>query len=127
MWKVVGHVVGGRQAQCAVVGRCKVLPDVQQLHVRQPSTVLCKTRGCLCSFRLLTMGGVSPETCSASFKIRNNKILIHCCIFFDFSVRTVLQYTDPQTSSPGKSVLHSCHLLTTGYFGPFPVGTVARG
>jgi len=30
------------------------LPDnVQQLHVRQPSVVLCKTRGYLCSFRLL--------------------------------------------------------------------------
>jgi hypothetical protein len=50
------------------------------VRVRQPSTVLCKTRGCLCSFRLLMMGGVSPETCWASFKIRNNKILIHCCI-----------------------------------------------
>jgi hypothetical protein len=28
----------------------------------------CKTRGCQCSFRLLMMGGVSPETCSASCK-----------------------------------------------------------
>jgi len=36
--------------------------SVQQLHVWQPSTVLCKTRGCLCSFRLLMMGGMSPET-----------------------------------------------------------------
>ena len=45
------------------------LPDnIQQLHIRQPSTVLCKTRGCLCSFRLLMMGVVSPETCWASFK-----------------------------------------------------------
>ena len=42
-WKVVGRVVGGRQAQ--------YVPDnVHQLHVQ-------------CSFRLLTMGGVSPETC----------------------------------------------------------------
>ena len=24
---------------------------------------VCKTGGCLCSFRLLMMGGVSPETC----------------------------------------------------------------
>jgi hypothetical protein len=32
MWKDVGRC----QAQCAVVGRCKVLPDnVQQLHVRK--------------------------------------------------------------------------------------------
>ena len=90
-------------------------PDnIQQLHVRQPSTVLCKTRGCLCSFRLLMMGGVSPETRWASFKIRNNKILIHCCILLDFftvrtnlpvwrlvgffTVRIVLWCTYPQTS-----------------------------
>jgi hypothetical protein len=33
---------------------------------KQPSTVLWKTRGCQCSFRLLMMGGVSPETCWAS-------------------------------------------------------------
>ena len=32
--------------------------------VGRPTTVhVCKTRGCLCSFRLLMMGGVSPETC----------------------------------------------------------------
>ena len=61
MWEVVG---------CAVVGRCHV----------------CKTRGCLCSFRLLMVGGVSPETCWASFKIRNNKMLIHCCILLGFSL-----------------------------------------
>jgi len=41
-----------------------MLPDnVQQLHVRHPSKVLCKTRLCWCSFRLLMMGGVTPETC----------------------------------------------------------------
>jgi len=45
---------------------------------------VCKTRGCLCSFSLLMMGDVSPETCWASFKIRNNKILIHCCILLGF-------------------------------------------
>jgi len=60
------------------------LPDnLQQLHVRQPS-ILYKTRGCLCSFRLLMMGGVWPETCWATFKIRNNKILIHSCILLGF-------------------------------------------
>jgi hypothetical protein len=53
-------------------------------HVWQPSTVLCKTRGCLCSFRLLMMGGVSPETCWTLFKIRNNEILLHRCILLDF-------------------------------------------
>ena len=82
LWKVVG---------CAIVGSCQAaytLPDnVQQWHIWQPFTVLCKTRGCLCSFRLLMMGGVAPETCWASFKIGNNKILIHCCILLAFSVR----------------------------------------
>ena len=29
---------------------------------------VCKTRGCQCSFRLLMMGGVPPETCWASYK-----------------------------------------------------------
>jgi hypothetical protein len=33
-----------------------------------------------CRVRYPMMGGVSPETCWASFKIRNNTILIHCCI-----------------------------------------------
>jgi len=28
---------------------------------------------------------------------------------------------------PGKPVLHSCHLLTTRYSGPFPEGKVAGG
>jgi len=31
-----------------------MLPEnFQQQHVRQTSTLLCKSRGCLCSFRLL--------------------------------------------------------------------------
>jgi hypothetical protein len=88
LWKVVGS---------AVAGRCQVA-DVQQLHFWQPSTVLCKTRGRLCSFGLLMMGSVSPETRWTSFKIRNNNILMHCCILLDFSVRTVLWCMDPRTS-----------------------------
>jgi len=44
------------------------VPDsVYQLHVQQPSTYE-KPRGCQCSFRLLMMGGVSPETCRSSYK-----------------------------------------------------------
>jgi hypothetical protein len=40
------------------------VPDnLHQLHVPR-----MKTRGCQCSFRLLIMGGVSPETCWASYK-----------------------------------------------------------
>jgi len=58
-WKVVGR---------AAVGRCQVatLPDnVQQrpTAIRPTTFHVCKTRGCLCSFRLLMMGAVSPETC----------------------------------------------------------------
>jgi len=50
-WKVVGRLVAGR---CPTT-----------FHV-------CKTRGCQCSFRLLVMGGVSPETCWASYKYEIN-------------------------------------------------------
>jgi len=58
---------------------------------RPPTTRLTtfhvwKTRGYQCSFRLLMMGGVSPETCWASYKYGIIKILIHCCILLDFSL-----------------------------------------
>ena len=99
------YVIGCRMCHCLTSG---TLPDnVQQLHVWQPSTVSCKTRGCLCSFRLLMMGGMSPETCWASFKIRNNKIWIHRCILLGFSVRNVLRCTDPQTPSFQSSTTYS--------------------
>jgi len=49
----------------------------QRPTTARPTTFhVCKTRGCLCSFRLLMMGCMSPKICWASFKIRNNKILI---------------------------------------------------
>ena len=56
---------------------------------RPPSTrptnlYVRKARGCQCSFRLLMMGGLLPETCWASFKYGIIKILIHCCILLDF-------------------------------------------
>ena len=65
----------------AVVGLCQVAYATwQRPTTARPTTFhVCKTRGWLCSFRLLMMGGVSPETCWASFKTRNNKIFIHCC------------------------------------------------
>ena len=45
-WKVVGRVAGG-----------------QRPPATRPTTFhICKTRGCQCSFRLLMMGRVSPET-----------------------------------------------------------------
>jgi hypothetical protein len=78
-WKDVRRVVSGPcQAQCAWQGPPTTRPTT--FHV-------WKTRGCQCSFRLLMMGGVSPETCWASYKYRIIKILIHFCILLDFSPR----------------------------------------
>jgi hypothetical protein len=49
--------------QPLVLHTWKVLSDVQLLDfVRQRTFHVCKPRGCLCSFRLLLMGGVSSET-----------------------------------------------------------------
>jgi len=78
-WKVVG---------CAVVGHCQVAYATWQCPTTARLTTfhVCKTRGCLCSIRLPMIGGVSPETCWAPLKIRNNKILIHCCILLGFSL-----------------------------------------
>jgi hypothetical protein len=46
-WKAVGRIVVGTLTATT-----------------RPTTFdVCKTRGCLCSFRLLMMGDVSPETC----------------------------------------------------------------
>jgi len=59
-WKVVGRVVGGHcEAHCAWQRPPTTCPTT--FHV-------WKTRGYQCSFRLLMMGGVSPETCWASDK-----------------------------------------------------------
>jgi len=76
-WKVVGRVVGARcQAQ--------YVPDnVHQLHV-QTNFHVYKTRGCQCIFRLLMMGGVSPETRWSSYKygiIKFWYIVASCWIF----------------------------------------------
>ena len=42
-----------------------------------------KNQRLLVQFRLLMMGGVSPETCWASYKYKI-KIFIHCCILLGF-------------------------------------------
>jgi len=78
-WKFVGRTV---------VGRCQIAYATWQRPTTVRPTVfhVCKTRGCLCSFKLLMMSGVSPEICWASFKIRINRILIHCCILLGFSL-----------------------------------------
>jgi hypothetical protein len=67
------HVSGDTTWQCPTTAR--------------PITFhICKTRGCLCSFRLLMMGGVSPEICWLSFKLRSNKkcwyTVAFCWIFY---------------------------------------------
>jgi len=60
-WKAVGRVA---------VGRCQAPGAWQRLPTTRPTTShIWKTRGCQCSFRLLMMGGVSPETCWASFNL----------------------------------------------------------
>jgi len=62
-----------------VVGRC------QRPATTRPTTFhVCKTRGCQCSFRLLMLGGVSPETCWATYKygIINFDTLLHLVGFF---------------------------------------------
>jgi len=76
-WKDVG---------LAAVGRCQIgYATWQRPTTVRPTTFhVCRTRSCLCSFKLLMMGGVSSETCRASFKIKSNKILIKCCILLDF-------------------------------------------
>jgi len=71
----VGRVVGERcqaEAHCACAWQ-------------RPTTFhVWKTRGCQCSFRLLMMGGVSPETCWALYKygiIKFWYIVASCWIF----------------------------------------------
>jgi hypothetical protein len=85
------------------------------LHWQRPTTAgpttfhVCKTRGCLCSFRLLMMGGVSHETSWASFKIRNKQnydTLLHLVGFVTVSNRIVVATA---TSSGYLSVYFTQH------------------
>jgi uncharacterized protein with PQ loop repeat len=88
-WKVVGRVVGGRcQGHCAWQGPPTTLPTT--LHV-------CKSRACQCSFMLLMMDGVSPETCWVLYKYGIINFLIHFCILLDFSLRTQTHFSEVQT------------------------------
>jgi len=65
-------------------------PACEQCAWQRPPTTrpttfyVWKTRGCQCSFRLLMMSGVSPETCWASYKygiIKFWYIVASCWIF----------------------------------------------
>jgi len=57
----------------------------QRPPTTRPTTFnVWKTRGCQCSFKFLMMGGVSPETCQASYKygiIKFWYIVASCWIF----------------------------------------------
>jgi hypothetical protein len=75
-WKAVVRVVGGR---------CKAQCDLRQPTTPPTAFHIWKIRGCQCRFRLLMMGGVSPETCWASYKYVIIKILTYYCILLDFS------------------------------------------
>ena len=62
-WKAVGRAVGGR---C----QAHTVPDSLTTSTNYTSNNLpcMKIRACQCSFRLMMMGGVSPETCWALCK-----------------------------------------------------------
>jgi len=76
MWQVVWTCSWWTcQAQCAW--------HDHQLYV-QTTYHVWKTRGYQCSLRLLMMGGVSPETCWASYKYGKTKFwyIVSSCILF---------------------------------------------
>jgi hypothetical protein len=89
--------VGGR----AVVESCQVAYERVQCPLSyatwqsstttRPTTFhVCNTRGCLCSFRLLMMGGVSPKTCWALFKIRNSESFDTLSHLVGFSLKSCI-------------------------------------
>jgi hypothetical protein len=83
--------------------------QIHQLQVQQAS------RGCQCSFRLLMIGGVSPETCWASYKYGINNFDTFLHFVGIFSLWNVLWCTDPRTSSYCYEMYHySCQI----YIGP---------
>jgi len=79
----VWFFIRGRLFVHVVGGCCQALPDVHQLHV-QTTFHVWETRGCQCSFGLLMMGSVSPETCWAlcNYGIIKFDTLLHLVGFF---------------------------------------------
>jgi len=75
----------GKVVWRAVGGCCQAQSAWQRPPIARPTTFpVWKTRGCQCSFRLLMMGGVSPETCWAPYKygiIKVWYIVASCWIF----------------------------------------------
>ena len=81
---------------------------------QEPKTALAasgwwKTRGCQCSFRLLMMGRVSPETCWASYKYGIIKFwyIVASCWIFLYEVFIPLTLTLESTSFYRHKVLCS--------------------
>jgi len=75
-------------------GRCQdksmysYLDSIQQPQ-RPTTSNVCKTRDCWCSFELLVMGGLSPETCWALYKygIINFDTLLHLVGYFCMNLK----------------------------------------
>jgi hypothetical protein len=66
-------------------------PDSVQQPQRLTTFHVCKTTDCYCSFELLIMGGVSPETCWTSYKhriIKSDRLLHLVGFFTNFKVMT---------------------------------------
>jgi len=63
---------------------CSCWPLLRPATTRPTTLHICKTRGCYCSFRILMMGGVSPETCWASYKYETKfwYSVASCWIFY---------------------------------------------
>ena len=73
-----------------------------------------KTRGCQCSFRLLMMGGVSPETCWASYKYGIIKFwyVVPSCWIFLYELTLILYSHKLRPLLPNKVQRYS--LLISG-------------
>jgi len=63
--------------------------DSIQQPQRPTTSNVCKTRDCWCSFELLVMGGLSPETCWALYKygIINFDTLLHLVGYFCMNLK----------------------------------------
>ena len=79
--------------------------SVQQLHVQQPSTY-AKPEAASAVLGSWLWGGVSPETCWASYKyeIKHFDTLLH---LVGFSMWIILWCTDPRTSS----IIYSLYVI----------------
>jgi hypothetical protein len=98
----------------------KYLRDKYCAWQRPPATrpatfYVWKTRGCQCSFRLLMMDGVSPETCWTSYKYGIIKFdtLLHLFGFFfmNFTMMYGSMNVKPMVGVVTFLVIFLCHVL----------------